>query len=61
MTAAVARIVEEIEVLTNGEKLELRREILDRMPWSEDLADEDYATLAAASFRALDEEEAGGA
>jgi hypothetical protein len=61
MTAAVAHIVEEIEVLTTGEKLELRRQILDRVPWSEDLADEDYATLAAESFRALDEEEAGGA
>ena len=61
MTAAVAHIVEEFEILSPGEKIELRRQIIERIPWSEDLADEDYTALAAASFRALDEEEASGA
>lgn len=61
MTAALAHIVEEIEVLTPGEKIELRRHIVERIPWSPDLDEDDYAALSAASFRALDEEEDRGA
>lgn len=61
MTATVAHIVEEIETLTPREKVELRRQIIDRTPCSEDLNDDDYGSLAAASFRSLDEEEVRGA
>jgi hypothetical protein len=46
-----------IESLTAAEKIELRRHIVERIPWSADLHEDDYASLAAASFRALDEEE----
>jgi len=35
----------------------LRRAIVERVPMSDDLADDDFAALAAASFRALDKEE----
>jgi hypothetical protein len=38
--------------------LELRRHIVEHLLMSDDLTDDDFATLAAASFRALDEEEA---
>ena len=61
MTAALAHIVEEIEVLTPGEKIELRRHIVERIPWSEDLNEDDYVALSAASFHALDKEEERGA
>ena len=37
----------------------MRRAIVVRVPMSEDLIDEDFAALAAASFRALDEEKDG--
>ena len=39
------------------ERRELRRAIVERVPMSDDLTDDDFAALAAASFRALDEEE----
>lgn len=61
MTAALAHIVEEIEVLTPIEKIQLRRHIVERIPWSEDLTEDDYTALSAASFQALDEEEGWGA
>jgi len=61
MTAALAHIVEEIEVLKPGEKIELRRHIVERIPWAEDLNEDDYVALSAASFHALDEEEERGA
>jgi putative addiction module component (TIGR02574 family) len=57
MTDAIARILDEIERLSVPERIELRRAIVERFPMSEDLADDDFANLAAASFRALDEEE----
>ena len=53
--------MEAIEVLTPGEKIELRRHIVERIPWSPDLDEDDYAALAAASFRALDQDEDRGA
>jgi hypothetical protein len=39
------------------ERQQLRRAIVERVPMSGDLTDDDFAALAAASFRALDEEE----
>jgi len=57
MTQAVARILGEVERLSEPERRELRRAIVQRVPMSEDLTDEDFGALGAASFRALDEEE----
>ncbi len=57
MTQAVAHILGEVERLSESERRELRHAIVERVPMSEDLSDEDFAALAAASFRALDEEE----
>ena len=57
MTQAVAHILGEFERLSEAERRELRRAIVERVPMSDDLTDEDFAALAAASFRALDEEE----
>ena len=59
MTQAVAHILGEVERLSEAERRELRRAIVERVPMSEDLTDDDFAALAAASFRALDEEEDG--
>jgi len=52
MSTAVAQILREVE---------LRRALVEQIPLSDDLTEEDFAALAAASFRALDEEEARGA
>jgi len=57
MTQAVARILSELEQLSEGERRDLRRAIVERVPMSDDLTDDDFAALAAASFRRLDEEE----
>jgi len=57
MTQAVAQILGEFEQLSEKERRELRRAIVERVPMSDDLTDDDFAALAAASFRALDEEE----
>ena len=57
MTEAVAHILGEVERLSDPERRELRRAIVERVPMSGDLTDDDFAALAAASFRALDEEE----
>jgi hypothetical protein len=57
MTQAVAQILGEFEQLSETERRELRRAIVERVPMSDDLTDDDFAALAAASFRALDEEE----
>ena len=61
MTAAVAHIIDEVEHLTPSERVELRRHIVAHVPVSDDLTDDDFAALGAASFRALDEEEAARA
>lgn len=58
MTQAVAHILDEVQQLSPAERAELRSAILERTALSGDLTDEDFAGLAAASFRALDEEEA---
>lgn len=59
MTQAVSRILAEVERLSAPERNDLRRALVERVPMSEeDLTEEDFAALAAESFRALDEEEA---
>jgi hypothetical protein len=57
MTQAVAQILSEVERLSPTERVELRRAIVERVPMSDDLTDEDFAALAADMFRSLDEEE----
>lgn len=57
MTQAVSHILEEVEQLSAPERRELRHAIVERVPMSADLTDEDFGALAAASFRALDDEE----
>lgn len=57
MTQAVSRILDEFEHLSEAERRELRHAIVERVPMSEDLTDDDFAALAAASFKAIDEEE----
>ena len=61
MSTAVAQILREVEELSDRERLELRRALVEQIPLSDDLTEEDFAALASASFRALDEEEARGA
>jgi hypothetical protein len=61
MTQAVAHILSEVERLSRAEQADLCRQLCERVPMSEDLTDQDFAALAAASFRALDEEESAGA
>ncbi len=62
MTHAVAHILNELEQLSAPERTELRRAIVERVPMSDDLTDEDFAALAADMFRTLDaEEDAQGA
>jgi hypothetical protein len=61
MTDAVVQILEPLERLSEAERVQLRRALLDRTPMSGDLTDDDFAALAAESFRALDEEEQRGA
>lgn len=58
MTQAVARILNELQQLSLAERAELRAAILERTAASGDLTEDDFGALAAASFRALDEEEA---
>ncbi len=57
MTQAVAHILAELEQLSESERRELRHAIIERVPMSEDLTEEDFAALAAAAFRVLDKEE----
>ena len=57
MTQAVAHILTEVEQLSAPERTELRRAIVERVPMSDDLTDEDLAALAADMFRMLDAEE----
>ena len=58
MTQAVTHILAEVEQLSVPERTELRRAIIERVPMSDDLTDDDFASLAAEMFRSLDEEEA---
>lgn len=61
VTQALAQILSEVERLSRAEQADLRRRICESVPISEDLTDQDFAALAATSFRALDGEEAAGA
>ena len=58
MTQAVTHILAEVEQLSVSERIELRRALIERVPMSDDLTDDDFALLAAERFRALDDEEA---
>jgi hypothetical protein len=57
MSTAVLQVLDEVKLLSLPERLELHHSIAETIPMSEDLTDNDFAALAAASFRALDEEE----
>src|SRR5208283_4187405 len=57
MTQAVAQILGEVEQLSEKERQQLRHAIVEHVPMSDDLTDDDFAALAAESFRALDAEE----
>jgi hypothetical protein len=61
MTQAVAHILDEVEQLSETERRELRQAFVQRLPVADDLTEDDFASLAAASFRALDEEESARA
>jgi len=61
MTQAVAHILNEVEKLSPPEQLELRQLICERIMMSGDLTDDDFAALAASSFRDLDKGESRGA
>ena len=61
MTKAIAQILTEVERLSQSEQKKLRQLICERVPMSDDLSDEDFASLAASSFRSLDQEEDAGA
>jgi hypothetical protein len=57
MTQAVAQILAEVEQLSAPERAELRRAVVERVPMSDDLTEDDFAALAADMFRTLDTEE----
>lgn len=57
MTQAVAHILAEVDQLTAPERIEFRRAVVERIPMSDDLTDDDFAALAADMFRSLDAEE----
>jgi len=57
MTQAVAHILAAVEQLSATERVELRRAVIERVPMSDDLTDDDFAALAADMFRTLDAEE----
>jgi len=57
MTQAVANILNQVERLSTEERLELHCCIIEQLPATNDLTDNDFAALAAASFKALDDEE----
>jgi hypothetical protein len=58
MTTALAHIIEEVERLSLPERTELRRILATRIPMTEDLTEDDFATIAAETFSILDSEEA---
>jgi hypothetical protein len=59
VTQAVAHILSEIDQLSEAERREVRQAVVERVPMSADLTEDDFAALAASSFRALDDKEAG--
>ncbi len=59
MSTAASRVLRDFEKLTDDDQRAIRRVIVEQVPVSDDLTDDDYAALAAAAFRALGEEEDG--
>jgi hypothetical protein len=57
MTQAVAQILTAVEQLSAPERSEVRRAVVERVPMSDDLTDDDFAALAADMFRTLDADE----
>jgi hypothetical protein len=57
MTQAVAHILDKVRRLSPEEGAELRCAILERTAISDDLPEDHFGKLAAASFRARDEQE----
>ena len=53
MTSQVTEALRKFDQLSVPERRELRLAIVERVPMSDDLTDDDFAALAAASFRAL--------
>ena len=57
MTTALAHIIDEVERLSVPERIELRRLLATRIPMTEHLTEDDFATIAAETFSLLDSEE----
>jgi hypothetical protein len=57
MTQAVSEILDKVEQLSVAERRELRLAIAERVSMTDDLTEDDFGALAAASFRQLDAEE----
>ena len=58
MTQAVARILADVEKLSQAERVELRRTLIEHLPMSEeDLTEEDFGAAARELFSMLDREE----
>jgi hypothetical protein len=58
VTAAVSHILEEVAQLSEAEQRDLRRAIVAKVAMTNDLTEDDFATLAAERFREMDEEDA---
>lgn len=58
MTQVVTHILAKVERLSVPERSELRGTLNERVPTSDDLTEDDFASLAADMFRSFDEEEA---
>ena len=57
MTQVVAQLLAEVERLPPPERAEFRRAVVESIPWSDDLTEDDFGALAADMFRTLDDEE----
>ena len=58
VTAALARIMDEVERVPVPERTELLRHLATRIPMTGDLTEDDFAIIAAETFSLLDSEEA---
>jgi hypothetical protein len=59
VTQAVARIRADIEQLSDSKRREVWRAVVERVPVSGELSNDNFAALIPESLRALDEEEGG--
>lgn len=57
MTQVIADILEKVEQLSVAERRELRLALAERVSMTDDLTEDDFGALAAASFRELDAQE----